>query len=106
LCLRCRTATFKGGSKEQKLSPYWFEMMAIPFNMPTFSENLQAIVTFSQAFLSLLTPLQITFSNYHKPKHEVVASLNFKLKDVTSNPTRFAPAVWYGSSVREFSSLI
>jgi hypothetical protein len=72
-------------------------MMAIPFNMPTFSENLQAIVTFSQAFLSLLTPLQITFSNYHKPKHEVVASLNFKLKDVTSNPTRFAPAIWCGS---------
>ena len=72
-------------------------MMAIPFNMPTFSENLQAILTFSLALLSFLTHLQITFSNYHKPKHEVVASLNFRLKDVTANPTRFAPAIWYGS---------
>ena len=72
-------------------------MMAIPFSMPTFSENLQAILTFSLALLSFLTQLQITFSNYHKPKHEVVASLNFRLKDVTANPNRFAPAIWYGS---------
>jgi hypothetical protein len=46
-----------------------------------------------------VTRSQITFANYRsKPqKHEVVGSLNFKLKDVTANPNHFAPAIWFGS---------
>jgi hypothetical protein len=55
-------------------------MMTLPFNMPTFSENLQ-----------------ITLYNYHNPKHDMVATINFKLSDVTKNPNRYGPnvAVWY-----------
>jgi len=75
--LKCRTATFKG-KKEQELNPFWFEMMTLPFNMPTFSENLS-----------------VAFFNYHKPTHEIVATLNFKLKDVTMNPRKFNVATWY-----------
>ena len=76
--LKCRTATFKE-KKEQQLNPYWFEMMTIPFNMPTFSENLQ-----------------ITLFNYHKPNHDMVATINFMLKDVNMKPHRYGPnvAVW------------
>jgi hypothetical protein len=62
-------------------------MMTIPFNMPTFSENLQ-----------------ITLFNYHKPNHDMVATVNFMLKDVNLKPHRYGPnvAVWYDSSFPRF----
>jgi hypothetical protein len=37
--VRCRTATFK--DKKDELNPGWFELLTLPFNMPTFSETLQ-----------------------------------------------------------------
>ncbi len=57
-------------------------MMTLPFNMPTFSENLS-----------------VAFFNYHKPTHEIVATLNFKLKDVTMNPRKFNVATWYSPCI-------
>lgn len=77
--LKCRTATFK--DKRDELNPGWFELLTLPFNMPTFSEMLQ-----------------LSFSNYHKPKHDLVSTINFRLKDVNANPGRYgpyAPPVWY-----------
>lgn len=46
LCGRCRTATFK--DKKDELNPGWFELLTLPFNMPTFSEMLQVCVSVEQ----------------------------------------------------------
>jgi hypothetical protein len=49
--------------------------------------------------------LQLAFSNYHKPKHDLVSTINFRLKDINANPGRYgphAPPLW---SANHFLSL-
>ncbi len=96
----CRTTTFKG-RKEEQCNPHWFEMLTVPFQMPTFSENLQVVFSrfaCTKCHGSACLPCpQIFIANYRsKPtKHEMVGTLNFKLKDITANPARYGQtAVW------------